>query len=252
MDARTEGQRMTDHEAPAGCLSSFRIDQLVADELEASIARVARDHLASCARCRGRLAAVENEREAFASSPPLPIPPAVALGVRPQRARTSRRVWWFVAPALAAAGLLLWLSRSRDHGELGDVRTKGASHLELFVEHGGAVRAAGPDEPVAPGDRLQFAYSSADAQFLAIVSIDAAGTASVYYAANDGAAPISAGEHVTVDRSIVLDDTLGTETIYGLFCTRPIAVATVLDDLRAARTPQASGCVVETVRIGKR
>jgi hypothetical protein len=245
---------MMEHDTHEGCLSSFRIDQLIADELAASIARAARDHLAGCARCRTRLAAIEKDREAFASSPPLPIPPAVALGPRPPRAWAPRRAWWLAAPALAAAGLLLWVWRPRDRSVLGEVRSKGASHLELFVEHGGTVRAAGPDELVVPGDRLQFAYSSAQAQFLAILSVDTSGTANVYYAVNDAAAPISAGEHVTIDRSIVLDDTLGAETLYGVFCARPIVVTSMVDDLRAHpdRAPRESGCAVETLRIGKR
>jgi hypothetical protein len=245
---------MMEQDSHAGCLSSFRIDQLVADELAPPLASAARDHLAGCLRCRTRLATVEDERRAFANAPPSPIPPAVKLGVLPPRARARRRVWWLVAPALAAAALLLWVVRPRDRVEPGDVRSKGASRLELFVEHHGAVRAAGPDELVIPGDRLQFAYSSADAQFLAIIGVGATGTASVYYASDDVAAPISVGEHVTIDRSIVLDDTLGTETIYGLFCARPITLTSVLEQVRAHTdgVPEVASCTVDTLRIGKR
>jgi hypothetical protein len=244
---------MIEHHAHAECLSSFRIDQLAARELAPGLERVARAHLAGCSRCRGRLEAVEQERGAFAAAPPAPIPPRIELGVRTAQRRAARRAWWLVAPALVAAVVIVWLARPRVQQESDAVRSKGAGHLELFVEHGGAIRAAGPGEVVAPGDRLQFAYSTTELQFLAIIGIDATGSAEVYYPSNDAAAAISIGEHVTLDRSIVLDDSVGTETIYGLFCARPTALAAVLDELRArgGRALEVSGCTVETLRIGK-
>jgi hypothetical protein len=241
---------MMEHDVSEGCLSSFRIDQLVAAELAPGIARAARDHLAGCARCRTRLAAVESEREVFASAPPPPIPAAVTLGARTAPSRNPRRLWWLAAPALVAAAVLVWVARPRAREDSEGVRTKGAGHLELFVEHGGAIRAAEPREVVAPGDRLQLAYSTSQAQFLAIVGVDTTGSAEVYYPSSDTAAPISTGEHVTIDRSIVLDETPGDETIYGLFCARPVALGAALDELRARA--QVNGCTVETLRLEKR
>jgi anti-sigma factor RsiW len=239
---------MIDEDARNDCLSSFRLDQLLADELASSAARHARDHLATCSRCSARFAAFDAERQAFAAAPPAPVPSALTSARVTPRAR---RPWaWLAVPAALAAGAALWIARPRPTDELEGVRTKGGGHLELFVEHASAMRAGGPGEVVAPGDRLQFAYSSARAGFLTIASVDGAGAVSVYHEES----PVAPGEHVTLGESVRLDGTLGDETIYALFCARSIDAAPVVARLRAQphASPDVDGCEVETLTIVKR
>lgn len=235
---------MIDDQVSEDCLSSFRLDQLLAGELAPKIAVGARDHVAACARCSKRLAACEAERRAFVAEPPAPLPPPVVIDQRPPR--PMRRQWlWLAAPALAACAVAVWLVRPRGADHPAGTRVKGAAHLEVFVAHAGQVRAGGPGEVVAAGDRLQFAYSATRAGYLAIASVDAAGVTSVYH----DSAPFEPGEHVELGESVELDATLGDETIYAVFCARSLDATAALAQLRA---PAASGCEVETLAISKR
>ncbi|WP_437934608.1 DUF4384 domain-containing protein [Sorangium sp. So ce341] len=134
-------------------------------------------------------------------------------------------------------------------------RIKGGSgRIGFYVARGDALAPGGPGEVVHPNDRLQFTYSTVDAGFFALLSVDGARKASVYFPAGDVAAPIQPGEQVPLPSSVVLDGTLGAETVYGLFCESPVA----LEPLRAAlesapeRPPAPEGCRVDRVSLDKR
>ena len=56
-----------------------------------------------------------------------------------------------------------------------------------------------------------------------------------------------------LDRSTVLDGTLGPETLYVLFCTRPLDLAPVLRALeqRPGQVPDARDCQIERYTLLK-
>jgi hypothetical protein len=126
------------------------------------------------------------------------------------------------------------------------VRSKGGIQLAFYVLHDGAVRPGADGERVQPGDRIEFRYTSERDAYLGIVSIDGARKASVYYAAGGRAAEVRAASHALLDRSTLLDGTLGAELVYALVCTQPIALAPLLQALERApeRAPAAPGCSV--------
>ncbi|AGP38926.1 hypothetical protein [Sorangium cellulosum] len=266
---------------PEGCPSDLRFDRLLAGELAAAEEQATRAHLDGCGRCAGRLAEIEAGRAAFLAAPPSlrapPAPRAAAPAVRRLRPRAlvpaglrARALVPAVTAALGAAAVLAVAlnvgvqppdeQRGDDRGArpppaAQGARIKGGSgRIGFYVARGDALAPGGPGEVVHPNDRLQFTYSAVDAGFFALLSVDGARKASVYFPAGDVAAPIQPGEQVPLPSSVVLDETLGAETVYGLFCETPVALEPLRAALEAApeRPPAPAGCRVDRVSLDKR
>jgi hypothetical protein len=238
---------------PADCLSDFVIDGLIADELEAEEVVAARAHASACERCASQIARAETEQAAFAASAPAlpglaPGAPVARLGERriPRLAKAS-------AILAFAAALLLFVRWQKTGSVDSGLRTKGHPRLGLVMKHGEAVRIAGPDELASPGDQLRFRYTSAVATYLAILSVDGAGHASIYYPTEAETAHVEAGTDVLLEAAIQLDDAPGTETIYALFCGTPVRLEPIRKGLEARpnEAPANASCVVDRVALRK-
>lgn len=210
------------------CWSRLECDQRLQGELGADRAA----HAASCARCTALLATHRDERAMFAV--PLALPP-------PRRAR-------WIAASLVAALCAAWLV-GHDH-ESPETRTKGKPAIGFYVKHGDAIRRGAPGDVVFPRDALDFVASSDRPAYLAILSRDGAGTISVYYPDGPITAPIAAGADQLLPLSVRLDDVLGPEQLYGVFCDQPVATAPLEAAVRGAAWP--AGCVIDTLAIEKR
>ncbi|WP_437687382.1 DUF4384 domain-containing protein [Sorangium sp. So ce176] len=251
---------------PEGCLSELRLDELTAGQLDPAAAQEARAHVAGCARCAARLFEIEAARDAFAASaPPLrldrgaPQDRAASAASAATTTRPPRR--WLapvVASALAAAAAALLFFRAAPDPvggapESPGERIKGANRIGFYVKRGGSVQPGGAGERLHPGDAIQFTYSATEALYLVILSVDGASQASVYYPSGPVAARIEPGRDVLLPQSTVLDDTLGAERFYGLFCAEAVAV----EPLRAALAahpdapPAPPGCDVDALTAEK-
>jgi hypothetical protein len=265
------------------CLSDLALDRLVAAELDQAGARAARIHLEACTACAARLTALEGERARFeADAPPLRLTPegqvsrvpATALAPAPRPTRPAW-LWPSAGAALAAAAAAALLFRAAPPptdvpgagagsitvpgpapapGGEGETRAKGSPHIGFFVERAGSVARGGPGEVLHPGDTLQLVYTATSASFLAVLSVDGARAASVYFPAGPRAAPVEPGAEVQLPSSTVLDATLGPETLYALFCDAPVELAPVRAAFQAAPAapPIPPGCAVDVVRVEKR
>lgn len=225
---------------PASCLSDFALDGLVAGELadEGSALR----HVASCTECRVRWAERRAERDAFAREAP-------PLALRAPAPRPKRR-WISAAAALGVVAAAVLLHIRSEDGE----RTKGGTwQLGFYVKHASVVRQGASGERVEPGDAVEFVYSARDPRYIAVLSVDGAGRASVYYPASGSARREPPGAGVALPLSTVLDDTLGEETLYGVACREPFDIEALRrgleDDPR--RAPAPPGCDVETLVLHK-
>ena len=228
-----------------GCLSDLRLDQLVRDELAPEAAAAARAHLAACAVCQGALARIEGFRAEFSEG--LAAVPAAA-SVRPPR---RRRAWIAAGGSLlaAAAALVLVgpLRTPRDPW-----RSKGHGHLHLYVARGNTVRPSASGDVVAPGDRLQFTYTLSQERFFALLERDGRAAVNVFFPDGPSAALLSPGANVSLPRSTILDDVLGEERLYGLFCEQAVKLQPLRDALSAGRVPSAPDCEVEAFLLEKR
>jgi hypothetical protein len=185
-------------------VSDLAIDRMLAGELAACDAAAMRDHAGSCAACGALLdEALAAQRDFRRSAPPLPI-------VVP---RASRRIPanFAAAGAFAAAAVLvaLW-----PRGAANEVRTKGGAIVGTYIDHAGKVRRGTPRETVVAGDRLQLVTTSTERMWFAAISVDGAGTRSVYVEPR----AIEPGIEQQIPLAIELDATLGVETVTGVFC----------------------------------
>ena len=216
------------------CLSALRLDRWMMGELEAADAESVRAHVTACAGCSTALAGMRGVREELRT---LPLPPALL----------SRAARWkpgaaYGAVGLALAAALLLVLRPAVPTE----RRKGGAGpaLAMYVQHGDEVRRAGAGEELSPGDAVRFAVSTPVPAYVAVLSIDPTGRASVYFPAGERAVPVAAGPEVALPLGTRLDDTLGEEQLLGLFCTSPVPLEPVRRALEesAGAAPLPAGC----------
>ncbi len=152
----------------------------------------------------------------------------------------------------ATLAMLVLFAQKKDRD--GDTRTKGALiGFRFFVDHAGKVRPGGLNERVEPGDALRFVFSTREARYLAVLSVDGARHASTYYPVAGAPARGAAGVEVPLPVSTALDDTLGPETIYGIACPTPFDVEGLRGALEGApdQPPELVGCDVQAIVLHK-
>lgn len=210
---------------PAGCLSDFTFDRLMANELASDpAAENARVHLASCARCRKRF--LEFEAVQAPSFENLGWP-HIAHEYNPEapEAKPSRgaRRWTMPAVALAAAAALAVSARvNRSDQPFVETRTKGTLSLDLVLRRSsGEVTRPAQGGNVFPGDGLRFEVTAAQPGFVTILGLDAVGAVTVYAPTSESTIHLEAGARTVLPGSIVADNTLGPERIMALLCAQP-------------------------------
>jgi hypothetical protein len=202
------------------CLSALRLDRWMMGELAAADSETVGTHVSGCAACSAAVAGMRGVREEVRA---LPVP--IALGRPAPRRRVP--VFAIAGAGLALAASLLLVIRTPTLGE----RPKGTGlGLTMYVQHGDEVRRAAPGESVSPGDAVRFAVSTPAQAYVAVLSLDPAGKASVYFPQSPRAARVPAGTEVPLPMGTRLDATTGEERLLGLFC----ASAVELEPIREA------------------
>jgi hypothetical protein len=242
-----------------GCLSDLACDRLRTGELDEVRAAGLRAHLAGCAGCRERYAALEAEAGQFlAKRPALDGATSrgranvVSLAARPRRAGRRLAVAVSSLGALAAAAALLLVLRPPGPGP--GFRTKGSFNLDAYSKRrgDGHVTLVLPRGTAHPGDALRFRLSSARPGFVGLVSFDGAGTVSSYLPGEPALVSIAAGESQLPAGSIELDGTLGRERVVALLCAEPVATAQLLAAARTALAAAAGDAErVELTGVGR-
>ena len=220
------------------CFSSLQLDRLLAGELTEGEAERIRVHLAACGRCATALDALRAASEE--RLPPLRVVPLVSRSRPPIRTIAA-------AVGLAAAASLLLVVRPPSS------RLKGAGFaLNMYVDHQGEVRRALPGETVAPGDAVRFAVSSPVRTYVGVLSLDAKGRGSIYFPAGGRAEAVEAGHDVALPLGTRLDETVGEERIFGLFCTEPVELEPLRQQLERGAPSVPDACQVTRWSFVKR
>jgi hypothetical protein len=143
--------------------------------------------------------------------------------------RRERPSWRWLAPAMAlAAGLLLMVVlRPGRPPQSPDLGIKGGPVLQVVARHGARVAPLRNGDLLAPGDELRFVALPAGQRFLLIMSIDGAGTVTVYQPFGGSQSSPIAGDRVELPGSIVLDAAPGPEHLVAFFSPVPIAASAV-------------------------
>ena len=226
----------------SSCPSRFALERfaLTGEDPERSVAA----HLASCGDCRMRVSELQEQGQAYMSSP-------VALALRrkldladpaaPSRRERPRTAAWFWGGGLAAAAVLLLLVTSALREPVGelpggvhgatdgveDLTPKGAIEFGLWVGEEGHVDAALGESPVLhPGTRVQPVFGSPRKGYLALLLTTPGGEViRLHPASSPDAAPVEAGPLASVGPSFRLDEEVGPYRVTAYFSETGFSVA---------------------------
>lgn len=241
------------------CASDLVLEAWAAGELSEARAAEVQGHVQRCARCSGRHALHLRERAEFLEAAPsfeahasLIGRPALELasaeGMKVARLPIRRATVW--AGGALSACAVLWLML-RPGVETLETRSKGAAHVAYYVKRGAHVHRGALREPLRAGDQLRFTYSSDRARFFALLDVDSRG-ARVYYPSGTRAIALAAGSAVPLDFGIELDDSVGSERVYAVFCPEPFELEPLRAELaRSGELRAPSGCQIDITEIEK-
>ncbi len=241
---------------PVGCISDLTFDEWRAGELESSELERVEAHLVNCEACRQRHDRLRADAEDFLARYPalearFSRPGAASVPYPKQRAR--RWAWASGTVIAAAAALFLVVGRAGSGAPDRQTRTKGGSRIGFFVSSGGSVRPGTDGQVVRPGDRLRFTVTTPRPLHVAILSLDGAGAASVYYPTGAKSRHVGVVREQAVESSVELDATLGDERVWGVFCDAPFDVEPLRAALERQRNlPALSGCTSDALGLVKK
>jgi hypothetical protein len=250
------GERETERPCPP-VIDLVRFEAGDLDELRAAAVN---GHQRRCRPCAGRIRDLRQARsELFENAPAQRSRQAaadIASVMRPPPPSGLRRLALplLLVPAAGLAAALALLP-VREHTPVsaaapafGHARPKGGTFaVRMTCSRGGRIIVPGPDTALAPGDRLRFAYTTAEPGYLAIFGVERDGDIFPYYPERDlRGLRVAPGAGVLLPDSIELDDNRGDERIFALWSPRP------LDDagLRAAVASALVAAAGDVRRLG--
>jgi hypothetical protein len=233
------------------------LDALRAGDLDPEHAEGAARHLHECGQCSARRVALDTDAARYLERPDFAEPLARARALHAQRTRKRRSTWitWItcITGATSAAAILALSLLGTHTTQPKTERRKGRGSIGFYVARDGQVFRGQPGEHVRPGDRLRFTYRSDREGYLAILSLDAQGVASVFYPApGSQRALVPTGAEIELPVAVELDATLGPEQVFVLECSAPPAVDALKQALAQHREIRApDGCAVQRILLHK-
>jgi hypothetical protein len=266
---------------PEGCLSDLVFDEWNAGELSAEVQQEYELHLASCQRCQARQEELRDFAQAFLDARPFEATFAglatkesrglvreasdqqsdvgesdltpMRVGESASNVIRPTRFWGAFGGAIiaAAAALFLWVGSPGSGDPLG-TRSKGGERLGMYVKRGEQVFTWASGQTVRGGDRLRFVVNTTKATHLAILSLDGAKVASIYYPSTPEPRSIATVRDLSLDESVELDATVGEEHLFGVFCEESFDVEALRRGLAATgKLTPPPGCGVDELVFHK-
>lgn len=236
------------------CLSDFALDEWIAGELGDAERTPNAAHVEQCARCQSRLAALEQETAEFLSQAPSLAAHAALTSELPatERKMTRNRMIVTASSGFALAAIVAFaIMPHSPRRTTAATRIKGGVHVDFFIKRDQAVTRGVSGASVHPGDLLRFTYTSVDDAQLALINIDDRG-ATVYYPRDSNASiPIEAGHSIALDFSVELDDNIGSEHIYGVFCPEPFVLSAAIKGLSGPQPMPPAHCQLDVIVLQK-
>ena len=197
-------------------------------------------HAATCADCRARLRALDDEQRRFEQAISFDrFAAGVERAARGARApRRARPRLWMTAPALAVAAAVVLVVTFHGPNPPPESRIKGGAGMTVRIAGVAGQRTARLDaaEPLAAGDRLRIGYNRGGHPYLLSLSIDDRGEVTPLYPEAGRSLSIDARDR---DATHFLPDSVeltgaGLETIVVLLSDQPIEVEAARRAARAA------------------
>lgn len=255
------------------CPSDLQLDKMHAGELSAQKAAQISAHLATCAACTkhlqsnqiAELAPARAEAMLSGLRARLSKPPKTSLWQRlSERLNFDLRGLGTPILALGAASVLAvvvgkgyapWKSAGDDSADVAQVREKGglALHVHRLTAQGSVEVPSGA--ALGAGDRLRFVVDLPQPGHIAIVGVEQNGTLySAWPLSENTETPLlPAGPRQILPGAISLDDSLGKETLYLVFCPSEIGSPINKCQSRGAEiSPNCpSGCTLAAFSLQK-
>ena len=226
------------------CPSEAMLDAYELGELRGQAGQAIGSHIADCPHCQGKL---RERQDAFRVMPrrnEIVRAVHVAVAATSTEAPAPKRWLAWATAATAAAVVAIAPSMMRQPAETTDgLRPKGTVGLSVFVEREGRVEAATSGDDFHPGERLRFEIDlPRDAEVL-IVGREASGR--MYNAFPVGvdvvrSQPFRLGADQVLPGAVLLDASLGRETLYLVICKTPFDSRQV--KLKEGRIETPTGC----------
>jgi hypothetical protein len=229
------------------------VERLAHGELEAAAAAELRARLEAEGRAPDEeiAALLRADRETLEAQPPAEVAAEVRRRAAQRPARAPRPLYTFGAVFAVGAAAVVLVARqpavappaappALDSHYIG---IKGNSTQLYVYRAGDGTRPLHDGAHAARGDLLQLAYTTADAGFGVLLSIDGAGTVTQHWPEPGAtrAAPLRTGGEVRLPSSYELDDAPAFERFFLIRAGQAFDVAQVLTAARtlAARAPEA-------------
>ena len=196
-------------------------------------------HLSHCPHCAQRLASL---RQADSLDLQTFSPATASVGILERLERPKRR--WFWIPAIALATALFFVARPEP-----TERIKGGPSIHVYVDDPSGPKAANDGIRLGTGARIQVRYQAAEHGYLFVASRDGRGQRTPLYpdTPTESLAIDGAG---TLDGSIILDDAVGPERIYGFFSTVPLTW-TEVDSALAQADPSDPARILQRADVAE-
>ncbi len=233
------------------CLSDFLLDQWLADELDADARAKVAAHLEGCAACRARMDTIEAETAAFLSQAPTLSDHSALLAEANEAQRLlQRNRQMMVASSVLALAAMVSLAVFTQRADE-QTRLKGNAHVDFFIKRGAQVMQGESGEVVHPGELLRFTYSSAQPTHLALINMDGKGATVYFPREGKTSAAIAPGKQQALDFSVELDERVGQERVFAVFCPEAFEIADVIATLNGPQPAPPNGCHLDVITLQK-
>jgi hypothetical protein len=225
--------------AMSRCIDRFTLIQRRFEYLSRKETAEVDAHVAGCAKCQARLAAIDETMEARGKNPESLLTSAREhYSSLSDRTRIGRRQSYWLPLGVATAVVILCTVAVNvlDDEEpvpktsaISEKPPKGELACNLFVKRNGEQLQLKTGDSVRPGDELLFVVYTGGPGYLAAFSVNSNSRIQNLVPANRATAPLRierAGTR-TLPRSPPLDDLPGQETVAVLFSERSIDLKTV-------------------------
>jgi hypothetical protein len=182
---------------------------------------------------KARVDALRADSAAFLiSHPPGPLA---------SRLEQPKRRWrfWLPLAAVATAALAVFVVREAPEDES---TVKGTLVFSAFRQReNAAAEELVSGAIVKPGDRIRFSVRTPADGFVAVLSRDGAGHASVYSPFSAPQAAPHSAKDTLLPGAVMLDEAPGTERVWALFSPRAFELGPLLQQLERGEKPSAPG-----------
>lgn len=219
------------------CPSDLDLDQLHQGELLETVSARLLEHVNGCAACSARMASRKAGWAEIADVDPRPLLAGIRRRLDEEPAAQGRRSLWgklafILAPIAAAATVLAIVSlgtRSTPlppgNGDSLGVREKGGIALKVHRFASGGSQRVLSGERFVPGDRLRFVVDLPAAGHVNVLGVESSGSLYLAWPIEKGTATLrQAGSNQELPGAVVLDSSLGRETMYLVYCPQTVGV----------------------------